>query len=290
MPENPSHLRWALDKQPDKEHVYFSNFVRHFTLTDRESATQAFISLINSTSIRKARQDDIRQAFEDFQKHYEKQFWIDRDDQVKSQQTAKIAGGIIQDAGIKQAQISLDQYFESLVPATSSADVTEVSESQIEGAPPASATKTFASLISSNTSVVASAIDPQQAILNLQLQFGHQHYPLSKALDDESLNANDDMKATSCKNLPPMGTFSTSKDVLERETGLKPSLSTTTSSTSGATAPIIPMSQQANEEHTVVGEEIPGDEIENMGSGFNSQFLSNKFKSTKKRCKRGGLG
>ncbi|KAF9370318.1 hypothetical protein BGX21_005603, partial [Mortierella sp. AD011] len=112
MIKNPSYLQWLLEKR-DNEHAYFSNFVHHFNLSNQVSATATYTSLIESTTIPEARRKTLRAAFEDFQNNHEEQFWINRNANIKVQKTAKLASGIIQDAGLKQAQLSFDQYFEN---------------------------------------------------------------------------------------------------------------------------------------------------------------------------------
>ncbi|KAF9203115.1 hypothetical protein BGZ49_006769 [Haplosporangium sp. Z 27] len=96
MLKSPSYLQWILEVRSGKEHAYFTSFVRHFNFTDKDSATTAYQSLIDSTT----------------------------------QKTAKLAGGIIQDAGLIQTKRSLDQYFESTTPSKSPADA--MSENRIE--------------------------------------------------------------------------------------------------------------------------------------------------------------
>ncbi|KAF9190139.1 hypothetical protein BGZ49_003733 [Haplosporangium sp. Z 27] len=110
----PTHLKWALEKSPGKEHVSFGNFVRHFNLSDKEAASQAFTLLVNSELIRSERRAKLQTAFKDFALHHEERFWAERDIQISSEVTAKQAGVKSQRVGIKQSGIAYDQYFSSI--------------------------------------------------------------------------------------------------------------------------------------------------------------------------------
>ncbi|KAF9416743.1 hypothetical protein BGZ76_004609, partial [Entomortierella beljakovae] len=112
MSKNPSYLHWVLENH-DSEHAFFSNFVHHFNLSNQVSATATYISVIESTTIPEVRRIALKAAFEDFQNNHEEQFWINRAEIIKARKTAKLASGIIQDVGLKQAQLTLDQYFEN---------------------------------------------------------------------------------------------------------------------------------------------------------------------------------
>ncbi|KAG0360732.1 hypothetical protein BGZ54_009408 [Gamsiella multidivaricata] len=108
-----SYLKWALEKVPGQEHVSFGNFVRHFNLSDRESASQAFTLLIGSRLIRSKRREKLQKAFKEFCDHRAERFWAEHNLQVSSEITAKQAEVISQRVGIKQSEIAYDRYFSS---------------------------------------------------------------------------------------------------------------------------------------------------------------------------------
>ncbi|KAF9367259.1 hypothetical protein BGX21_007638, partial [Mortierella sp. AD011] len=55
MATSALYLEWANDKKPRKAHVSFPNFVKMFDLTDKETAIEAFLSLISSSVLRETR-------------------------------------------------------------------------------------------------------------------------------------------------------------------------------------------------------------------------------------------
>ncbi|KAF8949450.1 hypothetical protein BGZ46_005133, partial [Entomortierella lignicola] len=99
----------TLEKSPGKEHVSFGNFVRHFNLSDKEAASQAFTLLVNSELIRSERRAKLQNAFEGFCLHHEERFWAERNIQVSSEVTAKKAGVKSQRVGIKQSEIAYNR-------------------------------------------------------------------------------------------------------------------------------------------------------------------------------------
>ncbi|KAF9143749.1 hypothetical protein BGX30_014907 [Mortierella sp. GBA39] len=84
----PTHIKWALEKLPGKEHVSFGNFIRHFNLNDRNSASQAFALLIGSRLIRNDRWEKLQKAFQDFYDHHAERFWAEHEFQVCSEASA----------------------------------------------------------------------------------------------------------------------------------------------------------------------------------------------------------
>ncbi|KAF8926489.1 hypothetical protein BGZ47_002688 [Haplosporangium gracile] len=111
------HLDWALDKRPSKEHVSFKNFVIKFGFTDKESAHDAYQSLINSQLIRKRRQAKLHKAYKIFQERSEVSFWAtqalknaDRMLLLSSATVAKNAGVVIQEAGFREVNSGIKRY------------------------------------------------------------------------------------------------------------------------------------------------------------------------------------
>ncbi|KAG0233667.1 hypothetical protein BGW41_001419, partial [Actinomortierella wolfii] len=111
------YLSWALNKDPNKEHVSFRNFVVNFGLTNKEGAHEAYESLINSTQIRKRRREKLQQAYLTFQQRDAGAFWADRALKtadrmllVTNATTSKQAGVEIQRAGLQEANSGLKRY------------------------------------------------------------------------------------------------------------------------------------------------------------------------------------
>ncbi|KAG0269639.1 hypothetical protein BGZ95_001996 [Linnemannia exigua] len=71
---------------------------------------------------------EIIKAFEEFQRHRADQFWIDRVVQVSTEVAAKRAGIVVQEAGVKQIQISFDQYIVASPPQSLADDSAARSE------------------------------------------------------------------------------------------------------------------------------------------------------------------
>ncbi|KAG0002938.1 hypothetical protein BGZ65_002185 [Modicella reniformis] len=87
-------------KEPGKEHVIFTNFVRAFDLTNKQAAKDDFIQLINSRHIRLKRRVKILKAFEISQEHHEVQFWADQDLQLHAEVTTKRVAIVVLDGGL----------------------------------------------------------------------------------------------------------------------------------------------------------------------------------------------
>jgi hypothetical protein len=112
-----AHLDWALRKEPNVEHVSFKNFVITFGFTDKESAHEAYISLVNSQQIRNKRQVKLQKAYNFFRRRSEDSFWATRTLKVAdhmllvaSATVAKKAGAVIQEAGLREANEGIKRY------------------------------------------------------------------------------------------------------------------------------------------------------------------------------------
>ena len=108
-----AYLQWALQKEPNKEHVFFANFVRRFDLFHEESATREFGLLLESPSIRTRRREKLKRFFRDFQEHHRVKFWADRTLQLNTEVTVRRAGVIVQDSGVIQAKVACEEFFSS---------------------------------------------------------------------------------------------------------------------------------------------------------------------------------
>ncbi|KAI8350254.1 hypothetical protein B0O80DRAFT_133731 [Mortierella sp. GBAus27b] len=117
------HLKWALEKEPGKEHVTFGNFVRHFNLADRQSASDAFTLLVESTEISRDRQQRLWEAYKYFCEHHAERFWAERSLQINSEVSAKQAGALSQNVGVKQSEIGYRKYFSSIGASDESLDI-----------------------------------------------------------------------------------------------------------------------------------------------------------------------
>ncbi|KAF9079839.1 hypothetical protein BGX27_005914, partial [Mortierella sp. AM989] len=100
----PLHLHWVQDKVKDVEHVSFESFVKHFKLTDRQSAKDLYTELIDS-----AHQEDI--------------FWSERRLEISSEIIANDAGVAVQEAG----RVRCQEWFTKLL---SKETATEVKSSE----------------------------------------------------------------------------------------------------------------------------------------------------------------
>ncbi|KAG0006576.1 hypothetical protein BGZ65_006434 [Modicella reniformis] len=135
-----SFLTWALNKVPKKEHVTFTNFVKKFGFTTKESANEAYITLINSTNICQRRQMKLHESYKLFLERQEDGFWADRTLKttdhmllVNSAVIAKKAGTMIQEAGLLEANSGLGRYLSDLKTEDESLEVlddTDDSESE----------------------------------------------------------------------------------------------------------------------------------------------------------------
>ncbi|KAF9344958.1 hypothetical protein BGX26_003704, partial [Mortierella sp. AD094] len=95
----------------DKEHVYLTNFVARFGLTNRESATGMFEHLIQSSNIPTKRRSFIEAEFNKFQVHRADNFWAKHSLiqakhslKINSERTAKELACVAQDKAIDEAK------------------------------------------------------------------------------------------------------------------------------------------------------------------------------------------
>lgn len=120
-------------KVPGKEHVLFSNFVRRFDLSNKESATQSFLALLNSTNIRTSRQEKLKKAFRYFQDHREKRFWAERILEVNTEKTVSQAGVIVQDAGVMKAKMACEKFFSAAGGSSLDQELLDDSDDESDG-------------------------------------------------------------------------------------------------------------------------------------------------------------
>ncbi|KAF9286854.1 hypothetical protein BGZ68_002513 [Mortierella alpina] len=114
MSENTKYFKWAVSPSPNhKEHVTFGIFVRHFDLTNRESASRLYKSLIQSHGISSSRKDLLQKEYKIFCDNHAELFWADRNLRVSSEICAKKAAVMLQELGLKQSIIA----FENLLSA-----------------------------------------------------------------------------------------------------------------------------------------------------------------------------
>jgi hypothetical protein len=100
----PTHLDWAQDKVSGVEHVTLENFVKEFSLSDRQSATDSYTALIWSDEIRRQRREKLQEAFKEFRKHQEDIFWSRRKLQLSSEITSNDAAVDLQEAALKKSR------------------------------------------------------------------------------------------------------------------------------------------------------------------------------------------
>ncbi|KAF9991379.1 hypothetical protein BGZ79_004598, partial [Entomortierella chlamydospora] len=86
-----------------------SNFVSHFGLNDRESATRSFQELLQSSQIPQKRREDLQAAFNYFQMHHEEKFWVKRALKHNTKVIATKAACAVQDAGLQEAEIAFEE-------------------------------------------------------------------------------------------------------------------------------------------------------------------------------------
>lgn len=97
-----------------KDHVTFGNFVRHFNLADQQSATDAYVLLLQSDEISRDRRRRLQQTYEDFIDHHAKRFWAERSLRISSEVTAKQAAIVSQEVGLKQSEIGYSRHFSNI--------------------------------------------------------------------------------------------------------------------------------------------------------------------------------
>ncbi|KAF9417759.1 hypothetical protein BGZ94_009868 [Podila epigama] len=111
------YLAWATDKEHEKEHVSFSNFVKKFDITDKKSANEAFLSLISSPRLRETRRKRLQDAYKKFRERHEDIFWerralkvADRRLLINCATIAKETAVIAQKASIKETSSGFRRY------------------------------------------------------------------------------------------------------------------------------------------------------------------------------------
>ncbi|KAF9421927.1 hypothetical protein BGZ76_003915 [Entomortierella beljakovae] len=96
---SPSYLHWVQDKPSGEEHVTFESFVRHFNLTNKQLATEAYANLIQAQEIRLNRRERLKESFDEFLAHKQDLYWSERRLEVSSEIVANDAGVNIQEVG-----------------------------------------------------------------------------------------------------------------------------------------------------------------------------------------------
>ncbi|KAG0011249.1 hypothetical protein BGZ80_000825 [Entomortierella chlamydospora] len=133
------YLNWACNKAHKKEHVSFSNFVKKFDITDKESANEAYLSLINSDHIRENRRKRLGDAYRVFRERNEDIFWerralkiADRRLLINSAIVAKKTAIMNQKAGVKETSSGFRRYQSDLEAIYDSDEVIDDDESESE--------------------------------------------------------------------------------------------------------------------------------------------------------------
>lgn len=97
------YVDWALGWN-GKEHVYFPEFVSRFGLSNRESATQLFQELLESSFIPQKRRQKLQEAYQNFKEHKEEQFWTKYSLRLNTKQTAQRLALAAQDTAVEEAE------------------------------------------------------------------------------------------------------------------------------------------------------------------------------------------
>ncbi|KAF9566388.1 hypothetical protein EC968_003793 [Mortierella alpina] len=77
MRAKTEHINWAMT-QCDAEHVSIKAFAEKFNYIDQETAEKAYMALISSTELHKARRQRLQNSFQEFQANSAKAFWTKR--------------------------------------------------------------------------------------------------------------------------------------------------------------------------------------------------------------------
>ncbi|KAF9944885.1 hypothetical protein BGZ65_011464, partial [Modicella reniformis] len=126
-----SQIQWVLANVETEEQVTFTTFVKRFRFSDKQSATEAYLSLINSSQIRQSRREKLREAFVFFQKNHEEDFWANRALQLNSQTSSKKAAVFVQNVGLRQAESAYRHCF-SKIDVSTAATPSKPNESENE--------------------------------------------------------------------------------------------------------------------------------------------------------------
>lgn len=84
--------------------------MKHFDLSDRESATKAYGELIKADVICQKRRITLKTSFIHFCKHYEERFWTKRTLEVHTEEVANCAGLIVHEVGEVQSKAVFDNF------------------------------------------------------------------------------------------------------------------------------------------------------------------------------------
>ncbi|KAF8917511.1 hypothetical protein BGZ58_005106, partial [Dissophora ornata] len=160
-------LDWALERR-DKEHVSFTNFVKNFGLTNRESATRSFEVLLQSSRIPSKRRTFLNAKFDKFREHYAEQFWTKYSLRLNSERTAQRLALAAQDTAVEEAEAAYGERRNAIAAALSST------------------TSTVTGLVASSTSSSTSS-------LTAGILTGGIHHP-SSSLPPDNIHSSKSMK------------------------------------------------------------------------------------------------
>jgi hypothetical protein len=147
-------LDWALNKKQGKEHVTLPNFVQTFGLSNKESATEAYLSLIKHNQLSEKRRKKLHEAYVSFRLLREERFWHNHALKIEERRlringaiVAKKAGVVIQDAGLKEMSAVAEHpsdikpedgfEFEVINDSDDESEVEQEGSSQVKGMYPA---------------------------------------------------------------------------------------------------------------------------------------------------------
>ncbi|KAI7828825.1 hypothetical protein BC939DRAFT_443053 [Gamsiella multidivaricata] len=105
-----SRILWVLDQSKKNEHVSLPSFAKHFNYTDRVSANEAFLVLINSSKINERRRKRLEKALAEFKTNREEEFWTNVQTKLNTRVSAKKAAVITQQVGLQQAKYEYTQH------------------------------------------------------------------------------------------------------------------------------------------------------------------------------------
>ncbi|KAI1313796.1 hypothetical protein EDD11_002503 [Mortierella claussenii] len=101
----PEHIDWAT-KEGDTEHVSIRTFAEKFNYTDRQTAEEAFINIINSSKLNKARRQRLQKSFATFKANAAEAYWTKRSCVNQAGIITTIAAVDSIKAGHRQSKIS----------------------------------------------------------------------------------------------------------------------------------------------------------------------------------------
>jgi hypothetical protein len=103
------YLSWA-EKTTTTEHVSFRSFVKHFDLSDRDSATREYEELIEAERLSQRRRSTLKRSFVHFRKHFEERFWTKRALEIRTEEVADRAGLNVHNVGEAQSKAAYDKF------------------------------------------------------------------------------------------------------------------------------------------------------------------------------------